>query len=170
IVPVGKLHLLPFDALPNQDGKYVLESHVVTYAPSATVLHLLRNHASNRAKMSFLGVGGVDYSKLGVSPANHSNGSSLKDSVAVDLFDIDGVILPNLPGTRQEVMSVAGIIKGPTQLLLQGNATEDAFKALSLADFGIIHLAVHGIANAAFPDRAALVLGSSSTSAEDGLL
>ena len=169
IVPVGKLHLLPFDALTNQDGKYVLESHVVTYAPSATVLHLLRSHASNRAKVSFLGVGGVDYSRLGVSPAS-PNGRSAKENVAVDLFDIDGVILPNLPGTRQEVMSVAGIIKAPTQLLLQGNATEDAFKALSIADFGIIHLAVHGIANAAFPDRAALVLGRSSTSAEDGLL
>jgi tetratricopeptide (TPR) repeat protein len=41
VIPDGELHLLPFDGLRNLEGKYVLESHVVTYAPSATVLHLL---------------------------------------------------------------------------------------------------------------------------------
>src|SRR5262249_51770276 len=32
IVPDGKLHLLPFDALRDRQGRFVLESHVVTYA------------------------------------------------------------------------------------------------------------------------------------------
>src|SRR5439155_3364838 len=58
VVPDGKLHVLPFDGLKDDEGKYVLESHVVTYAPSATVLHLLRQFRSAaRATMSFLGVG-----------------------------------------------------------------------------------------------------------------
>ena len=39
IVPDGKLHLLPFSSLPNSQGRYLLESHIVTYAPSATVLY-----------------------------------------------------------------------------------------------------------------------------------
>jgi hypothetical protein len=47
VVPDGKLHLLPFDALKDAKGKYVLESHVVTYAPSATVLGLLRTATSS---------------------------------------------------------------------------------------------------------------------------
>jgi hypothetical protein len=34
----GKLHLLPFDALSDEHGNYVLESRAVTYFPSATVL------------------------------------------------------------------------------------------------------------------------------------
>src|SRR4029453_7901756 len=42
IVPDRGLHLLPFDALKDETGKYILESSIVTYAPSATVLHLLR--------------------------------------------------------------------------------------------------------------------------------
>src|SRR5262249_34232170 len=32
----GELNLLPFDALIDEDGRYVLETRVVTYAPSAT--------------------------------------------------------------------------------------------------------------------------------------
>jgi CHAT domain-containing protein len=54
--------------------------------------------------------------------------------------------------------------------MLEQAATESAFKAEPLQDFRMIHLAVHGIADKQFPDRAALVLGSSPTSQEDGLL
>jgi len=69
------------------------------------------------------------------------------------------------------VTSVAGIMKGAKHLLLEKDATEATFKALPLADFRVIHLAVHGLGNTQFPDRAALVLGTSSSgSAEDGLL
>ena len=78
------------------------------------------------------------------------------------------VIVPNLTGSRQEVTSVAGLIKGDSHLLLRTEATETAFKALPLADFRIIHLAVHGVADTHFPDRAALVLGSSSSGEDDG--
>ena len=48
VVPDGVLHLVPFDALQGTDGKYVLESAVVSYAPSATVLHFLRSHQRSR--------------------------------------------------------------------------------------------------------------------------
>jgi len=41
---------------------------------------------------------------------------------------------------------------------------------LPLSDFGIFPFAVHGLCNAQFPDRAALVLGSSPGRGEDGLL
>jgi CHAT domain-containing protein len=41
---------------------------------------------------------------------------------------------------------------------------------LPLADFRVIHLAVHGVASPQFPDRAALVLGNSKGSQDDGLL
>jgi hypothetical protein len=64
----------------------------------------------------------------------------------------------------------ARILKGDDHLLLGSNATEAAFKSLPVADFRVLHFAVHGIADPAFPDRAALVLGSSPASGEDGLL
>src|SRR5207247_9493641 len=63
VIPDGKLNLLPFDALKDQHGRYVLESHVVTYAPSASVLHLWRNSEHrNHAPTSFLGVGDAIHS------------------------------------------------------------------------------------------------------------
>ena len=54
--------------------------------------------------------------------------------------------------------------------MLGPDATEAAFKAQSLVDFEIIHIAVHGIARVHSSDRAALVLGSDPKSEEDGLL
>ena len=172
IVPDGKLHLLPFDSLKDQGTRYVLETHVVTYAPSATVLYLLRRfRPSHNPTMNFLGVGGVIYSgSLSALTANTNSKMPTKNDVPTDLFDSDAVKLLDLPGSRQEVMSVAGILKGKNQLLLGGNATEAAFKSMPLADFRIIHLAVHGVASTRFPNRAALVLGSAPASGEDGLL
>jgi len=167
VVPDGKLHLLPFDALKDQQGRYVLESYIVTYAPSATVLKLLRTSRSSRqATMNFLGVGGVNYSSPPIVTAR-TNGSMASST---NFFDLDAVTIPNLPGTRQEVVSVAGLMEGPNHVLLDRNATEAAFKALPLADFRVIHLAAHGVASTNFPDRAALLLGSSPASGEDGLL
>ena len=60
--------------------------------------------------------------------------------------------------------------RGPNQLLLNTDATETAFKALPLENFRIVHLAVHSVANTEFPDRAALVLGTSPASPDDGIL
>ena len=164
IVPDGRLNLLPFDALRDSRGKHVLESHVVTYAPSATVLHLLRQtRYKEELTMSLVGVGGAVYS-------GNTSGKSQAASAAADLFDLDAVTFPKLPGSKQEVQVIGNIIKGPNELLLEVKATESAFKALPLEEFRIVHLAVHGVANTEFPDRAALVLGTSPASPDDGLL
>ena len=69
VVPDGKLNLVPFDALVNNKGDYVLSSHAVTSAPSATVLHLLRSRPE-RTGMSvpLLAVGDVSYVGEGGTP------------------------------------------------------------------------------------------------------
>ena len=118
--------------------------------------------------MNFLVVGGVVYSDTSLAAASRSPSSSGSDEA--DVFGPDAVAFSNLPGSKQEVTSVAGIVPGPVKLLLDTAATEANFKALSLADYRVIHLAVHGIASPQFPDRAALVLGTSVGSGEDGLL
>jgi CHAT domain-containing protein len=169
VVPDGSLHILPFDALRDPNGGFVLESHIVTYAPSATVLALLRQapHA-DQAKMNFLGVGGVAYSGAALLTASRSPTSD--SGAGADFFGVDTVSFSPLPGSKQEVASVAGIVPEPSRLLIDGSATEANFKSLPLADFRVIHLAVHGVASPEFPDRAALVLGNSKGSQEDGLL
>ena len=98
-----------------------------------------------------------------ISPASNAGG-------APDFFGVNAVAFLDLPGSGQEVATVAGIMKGTKRLLLGPDATEAAFKALPLSDFSVIHLAVHGLGNAQYPDRAALVLGSPPAQHEDGLL
>ena len=43
ISPDGDLHRLPFETLVDGSGRMLLEGHVVSYTPSATVLALLRH-------------------------------------------------------------------------------------------------------------------------------
>ncbi len=171
VVPDGRLHLLPFDGLKTRDGKYVLESHVVTYAPSATVLHLLRRaRAGSHPAPNFLGVGDVIYPRPLVKTSHASINSVSSASGAPDFFSVGVITFPDLPGSGQEIATVAGTVKGTKRLLLGPDATEATFKALPLSEFSVMHLAVHGLGNSQYPDRAALVLGSSPAQHEDGLL
>src|SRR5207245_1734863 len=120
------------------------------------------NHQPTRA---FLGVGDVAYNQ---SPAPSP---SLTTRVLRGLYDLAGVRLENLPGTRQEVVAAEEAAGRKNSVLLLGpDATEAAFKAQPLGDFGILHLAVHAIPSAQYPTRAALVLGRDASSKEDGLL
>jgi CHAT domain-containing protein len=168
VIPDGILHLLPFDALQDSLGTYVLESSVVTYAPSATVLRFLRSRQISHPTLPFLGVGDVAYdsgSTIASTVAERSN-----DSATRGIYDLAGAHFEPLPATRDEVRG-AGEIFGPGSVLLLGpDATEAAFKHEPLAKFRVLHLAVHGIANSKYPERAALVLGRDSKSQEDGLL
>ena len=113
--------------------------------------------------MSLVAVGGAVYSGT-------TTGKTPAENAAADFFDLDAVTFPKLPGSKQEVQSIGSIVRGPNQLLLETHATEAAFKALPLEKFRVVHLAVHGVANTQFPDRAALILGTSAISNDDGLL
>jgi CHAT domain-containing protein len=77
----------------------------------------------------------------------------------------------DLPASIDEVrIAQAAFPKGVTRLLLGTAGTESAFKSAPLAEYRVIHLAVHGIADSAFPDRASLLLLSDPKVGEDGFL
>src|SRR5260370_37393883 len=63
IVPDGRLHLLPFDALRGKNGQYLVYSHTITYAPSASSVSLMNSYPLLRRpyKYSLLAVGGIPY-------------------------------------------------------------------------------------------------------------
>jgi CHAT domain-containing protein len=52
IIPDASLSNLPFDALQDNDGHYVIESHIVSYAPSATVFFYLRSRETHTGPTS----------------------------------------------------------------------------------------------------------------------
>ena len=158
IVPDGLLHLLPFDAIVTPSGQLLISSHLIDYSPAATVMWLLRKQPARRPGRSrFLGVGDARYPTLG---------DSAKVSFAGD------PVPARLPGSRAEVLSIARILNdvSETVTLLGQDVSEAAVKAADLPDFDIIHFAVHGTSDTAFPARSALLLGPGSDQTEDGFL
>ena len=104
IVPDGKLHLLPFDALIDEADEPLLKTHVVSYVPSATVLHLLRHSEQPTSDLPLLAIGDVQYGSSDqtllasqIDPTEQTRG----------MFDIAGARLTELPSTAEEVASVA---------------------------------------------------------------
>jgi CHAT domain-containing protein len=159
IVPDGSLHLLPFDALIDTAGNYMVSSHTITYAPSATALYLMHSMpAHETAQRTLLGVGGIPYdetpelNKL-ATLRGYTNGA-----------------LTNLPASKDEVLAAQAAVGNGSETLLVGpGATKSAFEH-GVDQHSIIHLAVHGFANVKHPDRAALILLSDQKSGDDGIL
>jgi CHAT domain-containing protein len=172
IIPDGALNGLPFDALIDSHGNCVLTSHVVTYAPSATVLHVLRNvKRAPQTVVAYLGVGGVTYQASTPESVVYGRAAALNPGNGSDgLFGLTLDKLRNLPGSREEVLSAAEALGAPATLLLGPQATEAAFKSEPLGSFAVIHMAVHAVASEKFPDRSALILESDASGTEDGLL
>lgn len=145
IVRDGQLHLVPFDALVEPSGGYVVESQRVVYVPSATSFFLLRTAAKRKSSaQGLLAVGGVPYQQSGTK-------------------------LGDLPSSRDEAVEAVAALSSPSNTLLLGKeATKTAFK--KSVNHRIIHLAVHAIASNSSPDRAALVFLSDPQNGEDGSL
>jgi CHAT domain-containing protein len=170
IIPDAALWSLPIEALRRPDGKYVLTSHIVSYAPSSTVLYYLRTlRRPVEPQMAFLGIGAVPYD---LEPKDIGPDRGIMRAVSRGIYDISGAHLYRLPASRQEVIGAEQSLNRPSRsvLLLDGNATESKFKSEPLANFKILHFAVHGLASPEFPDRAALILGRDPKSNDDGLL
>jgi CHAT domain-containing protein len=170
IVPDGTLWRLPIETLRGPDGKYVLQSHTVSYAPSSTVLYYLRTlRRPVEPQMAFLGIGAVPYD---LESKGTGTDRGIMRAVSRGIYDISGAHLYRLPASRQEVIGAEQSLKHSnlSVLLLDADATESKFKSQPLANFKILHFAVHGLSSPQFPERAALVLGRDPKSNDDGLL
>ncbi len=159
IVPDGRLHLLPFDALVDGAGHYLVSSHTITYAPSATFLYLVKSTPPRTAQRALLGIGGIPYAQN----AELTKLATMRGYINSPLVD--------LPASKEEVLAAQAAIRGDSDTVLLGpSATKSGFEHSGLDQHSIIHLAVHGVANEKHPERAALILLSDSSSGDDGIL
>ena len=171
IAPDGILNLLPFEAVQDENGRYLLKSRTVSYAPSGTILNALRRAGvPERAPRPLLAVGDVAYENQGAANKGIAAPASMRGRIERGIADLFGIALSDLPQTRQEVEQISSIAGPEAVVLLGKNATETAFKNEPLKDFRVLHLAVHGFADTQYPERSALVLGVDPESADDGLL
>jgi CHAT domain-containing protein len=160
ISPDGALHNLPFELLASSDGRTLLESHVVSYVPSGSVLAVLRSEARVAPSRGVLAVS--------ASPAGATTLVSSAKAITRDAYDLDPNQLRPLPSSNDEARSVGSILGEPATVLIDEAATEDAVKRGPLANYRVVHFAVHGIPSTKFPARAALLLRPSDS--DDGVL
>jgi len=161
VVPDGALHRVPFAALVDNSNLYLLQTHIIDYAPSSTVLFLFRrSHSSSQKKL--LAVGNVSYGDEARPKGTWS--------VFRGLESLSRKALMPLPATQDEVESVAATMRDVGAVILSGkNATESNFKREAAKGVSVIHVAVHAFADKDHPDRAGLVFAADD-SGEDGLL
>ncbi|WP_437573940.1 CHAT domain-containing protein [Sorangium sp. So ce887] len=140
--PDGELNLVPFGALVDEQGSYLLEHSSFTYLTSGRDLLRARHHDPRRAEpgLPALVIGAPEFgdatrharfrreAPAGATPARRS-------------IDMRALSFPALPGTLPEATAIARRFPGAKVLTGLG-ATEEALK--SAAHPRILHLATHG--------------------------
>jgi len=125
-VPHGELFLVPFPALQDAKGQYLIEQHTILTAPAIQVLDLTRQKRQqvNQAGLREVVIVGnptmPQLTKLGELPEQ----------------------LKALPGSEQEANRIAALFK--TKAWIGGQATKAAIVP-KLSRARIIHLATHGL-------------------------
>ncbi len=171
IAPDAILNLLPFEALRDAQGEYLVKSRVISYVPSGTILNTLRRMEKQKpVPKPLLAVGDVEYENQGGAGKRLPTPTSMRGRIERGIADLSGVALSDLPQTREEVEEIGKIVGPNAVILLAKDATETVFKKEPLDQFRVLHLAVHGFADMQYPERSALVLGADPKSGDDGLL
>lgn len=148
VIPEGRLTYLPFELLAYPEGGLLGERHVVSYAPSATVLSQLRASAPVRADGTFLGIGDP------VLPA-------VGGEAPPPLWPMPGESFSQLPGTRRELRAIAEVFGEHARVLTGATATEAAIKR-EAPGYRFIHFATHGVLDDVNPLYSGLVLSPPS--------
>jgi CHAT domain-containing protein len=166
VSPDGDLHQLPFELLVTATGKTLLQTHTVSYAPSGSVLAILRDRrAQSTPVRTALAISASPTAEVSIS----SSARPVIGSSPRGLYDLDLAQLPPLPAANDEVRSVVGTLGSATSTVLLGDgATELEVKRAPLHDYTVLHFAVHGILSTKSPVRSALLLRPAGS--EDGLL
>lgn len=145
IVPDGHLSMVPFDLMPTEQGSAVLESHDVTYLPSAV---LLLRGALQKSK----GLGWPWQRQL-VAFGDPEVVGSGESSLVSDARSSSG----RLPSSGVEIRSIAALVPGRAKLFLAKADRVSSFfdSAGSRAD--LLHVSTHAIADMDNPERSRLL-------------
>jgi CHAT domain-containing protein len=163
IVPDGALHWVPFAALPAPGApeKFMGEVMPVSYAPSASVAAELSARQPARAPRDLLAYGDPDYGGARVGGVELVRG----------VYERAGVKFVQLPYAGAEVRAVGALYEPERRKVATGaEASEAALKHEKLAEYRIVHLAAHALADEGAPARSGVVLSLKSPGAEDGVL
>jgi CHAT domain-containing protein/predicted negative regulator of RcsB-dependent stress response len=117
IIPNGSLHFLPFQALVDRRGDYLIQSHNIIYEPSASVFMICENRKGSAGSRFF--------------------GMALSD------LSIDNKA--GLPGTDEELKKILPLF--PDNLSAFGKQGTETFVKKNAGNYNFIHFATHGSYN-----------------------
>jgi CHAT domain-containing protein len=154
IVPDGPVWDVPFQALQDGAGRYLVETAAVSYVPSLTVLReIVARRRPHPAPPTVLAMGKADFGGQAASGKRLMSG-----------------LVPLTDAERQ--VRLIGELYGPARSSIHvgTEAREDRFKA-EAPRHSILHLATHGVLDEASPLYSHVVLSPGATgSSEDGML
>jgi CHAT domain-containing protein len=156
VAPDGVLDALPFEALLDSRGRFLVETHPISYVASASSLSFLRSRRQATGSGEVLVVG---------NPAMSAGGADRERG-----FAIEGVgLLKPLPYSSSEIHAVASAYGSAARILERAEATEQALDEAGFARAAIVHFATHGLIDEGRPERSGLALTAVPPDS-DGLL
>lgn len=136
IAPEGLLSLLPFAALVDRDGRFLLERHAINYLSSGRDLLRMQTRAPVRDRPLLI----VNPAFEGEVPDGARDRPG-EQGASTRSRDFQGMRFPALPATAAEGEAIASVM--PEALVLAGEAaTESAVKAARGPK--VLHIATHG--------------------------
>ena len=157
IVPDSVLWELPFQALTDANGHYLIEDHAISYAPSLTVLREMMRVRKQKQTANR----GVNLLAIGNPQLRNETAERIKSVHRDERLD-------PLPQAETEVKTLGQLYGASSTIYIGADAREDRFKT-EAGRFKVLHLATHGILNDAAPMYSQIVLAQSDEG-EDGLL
>ncbi|MGB7070545.1 MAG: CHAT domain-containing tetratricopeptide repeat protein [Pyrinomonadaceae bacterium] len=159
IVPDGPLWGLPFQALMDEKGKYLIEKAAVSYAPSLTALREMRKKAATRRPSQDAEL---------IAFGNPIVGSETKQRVQRVFMNEKLEPLPE----AERLVKELGKMYGPTRSkIFTGDAAREETAKMESPKYRIVQFATHGILNNVSPMYSHLVMSQDAKNPnEDGLL
>lgn len=134
VAPDGMLNLVPFGALADERGRYLVERYQFTYLASGRDLLALRSRGESQSGP--LVVGNPSFDATGSGAPSGDDEHRGRRSV-----DFGKVRFPPLPGTAEEVAEIADLLDD-TRLATEAEATESLLKSAHAPV--VLHVATHG--------------------------
>jgi CHAT domain-containing protein/Tfp pilus assembly protein PilF len=185
IVSQGALQLLPFGALPiptssgqTADVRPLVVKHEIVYAPSASLIAILRQEIKNREVPSKVVAVFADpvFEKNDYRlSTGKKSGSAQKPahSYLRSAVDMDNLTLLRLPYTRFEAENIARLIPVDQRLTaLDFNASRQTVMNGKLDQYRIVHFATHAVINNSHPELSGILLSlvDKTGTPQDGFL
>lgn len=202
VIADGALNYVPFEALVTTSGgtnyaslSYLVKSHEIIYAPSASVVAVVRQMNKKSTEKGVLVVADPVFNSSDpraqsaastvtttTAATPNSGGQAGNIGLASALADISGeqpasqgksLELARLSGTRTEATRIAQMARttgSTTDVWLDLEANEEVLSSRDLKKYRIIHIATHGLLDAERPQFTGLVFSLVGNKSSDGFL